>query len=108
AHRRPARHGKNPVTDSRRNIEAETAAMSTHLKHDEDFDLYALGALEGEEKSAIESHAASCSDCARKLAEARGRISVLSFSAPPVEPSPGVKERLMRQLHATAEGRSQG
>jgi len=82
--------------------------MSTHLKHDEDFDLYALGALEGEEKSALESHVASCSDCARKLAEARGRISLLAFSAPPVEPSPGVKERLMRQLHATAEGRSQG
>jgi anti-sigma-K factor RskA len=82
--------------------------MSTHPKHEEDFDLYALGALEGDEKSAIESHVASCAECARKLAEARGRIALLAFSAPPVAPSPGVKEHLMRQLHATAEGRSQG
>jgi anti-sigma-K factor RskA len=79
--------------------------MSTHPKHEEDFDLYALGALEGDEKKAIESHVATCSDCARKLAEARGRISLLAFSAPPVAPSPGVKEGLMRQLHASAEGR---
>jgi anti-sigma-K factor RskA len=79
--------------------------MSTHPKHDEDFDLYALGALEGDEKKAIESHVATCSDCTRKLAEARGRISLLAFSAPPVAPSPGVKEGLMRQLHASAEGR---
>ena len=82
--------------------------MSTHPQHEEDFDLYTLGALEGEEKSAIESHVASCSECARKLAEARGRIALLAFTAPPAEPSPGVKEQLMRQLHATAEGRSQG
>jgi len=79
--------------------------MSTHPKNDEDFDLYALGALEGDEKKAIESHVAGCSDCARKLAEARGRISLLAFGAPPVAPSPGVKEGLMRQLHASAEGR---
>jgi len=79
--------------------------MSTHPKNDEDFDLYALGALEGDEKKAIESHVATCADCARKLAEARGRISLLAFSAPPVAPSPGVKEGLMRQLHASAEGR---
>jgi anti-sigma-K factor RskA len=82
--------------------------MSTHPKHEEDFDLYALGALEGDEKSAIESHVTSCADCTRKLAEARGRVALLAFSAPPVAPSPGVKEHLMRQLHATAEGRSQG
>jgi len=79
--------------------------MSTHPKHEEDFDLYALGALEGDDKKAIESHVATCSDCTRKLAEARGRISLLAFSAPPVPPSPGVKEGLMRQLHASAEGR---
>jgi anti-sigma-K factor RskA len=70
----------------------------------EDFDLYALGALDAAEKVVIESHIASCPDCALKLAEAQGRMAVLAFAAPRVEPSPGVKERLMRQLHATAEG----
>lgn len=80
--------------------------MSGHPIREEDFDLLALGALEGEDKQAIESHVASCPECARKLGEARGRVAVLAFSAPRVEPSPGVKERLQRQLHATAEGRA--
>ena len=70
----------------------------------EDFDLYALGALDDAERVVIESHIASCPDCARKLAEAQGRMAILAFAAPRVEPSAGVKERLMRQLHATAEG----
>jgi anti-sigma-K factor RskA len=80
--------------------------MSGHPTREEDFDLYALGALEGDEKHAIESHAASCSECAHKLAEARGRIALLAFAAPPFELSPGVKECLMRQLHSAAEGRA--
>ncbi len=70
----------------------------------EDFDLYALGALDPAEKVVIESHLASCPDCAQKLAEAQGRMAILAFAAPGVQPSPGVKERLMRQLHSTAEG----
>lgn len=77
--------------------------MSGHPTRAEDFELYALGALEGEEKLAIELHVAECSDCARKLAEARGRISLLAFAAPPAEPSPEVKERLLHRLHATTE-----
>jgi anti-sigma-K factor RskA len=80
--------------------------MSGHPTREEDFDLYALGALEGEEKQAIDAHVASCAACSRKLAEAQGRIALLAFSAPRVEPSPGVKERLMRQVHASAEGRA--
>ena len=70
----------------------------------EDFDLYALSALDPAEKVVIESHVASCPDCAQKLVDAQGRMAILAFAAPRVEPSPGVKERLMRQLHATAEG----
>jgi anti-sigma-K factor RskA len=76
-----------------------------HPTREEDFDLYVLGALEGDEKQAIESHLTGCGDCARKLAAARGRIAALSFSAPRTAPSPAVKERLMRQVRAEAEGR---
>jgi anti-sigma-K factor RskA len=75
-----------------------------HPYQDADYDLYALGALRGEECAAIESHVASCAECAHKLAEARGRIALLALSADPVDPSPGVKESLMRQLNASAEG----
>jgi anti-sigma-K factor RskA len=77
--------------------------MNGHPTRPEDFDLYALGVLEGEEKAAIESHVPTCAECAKKLAEARGRIALLAFSAPRVEPSPAVRERLMRQVHASAE-----
>src|SRR3984957_2116965 len=78
--------------------------MNAHPTREEDFDLYALGALEGEEKLAIESHVAQCPECARTLAEARGRIAMLSLSAPRVEPSPAVKQRLLAQVRADAEG----
>jgi anti-sigma-K factor RskA len=73
--------------------------MSVHPNREEDFDLYALGVLEGEERAAMEDHAAACADCAQKLAEAQGRIATLALAAERIEPSPQVKERLLRQLH---------
>jgi len=75
---------------------------NSHPTRDEDFDLLALGALEGEEKQALEAHVASCADCARKLAEARGRVAMLSLAAPPVAPSVAVKQRLMAQIRGEA------
>lgn len=69
-----------------------------HPTREEDFDLLALGALEGGEKQAIESHVALCPSCAQKLSEARGRIALLAFAAPRVDPPPDVKARLMRRV----------
>ena len=69
-----------------------------HPNREEDFELYALGALEGDEKREFEAHMASCSDCARKLAEARGRVALLALTAPQLEPSAAVKKRLMQQV----------
>lgn len=80
--------------------------MNGHPTREEDFDLYALGALEGEEKQAIESHIAECAACSRKFVEAQGRIALLALGAPRVEPSPGVKERLMSRVRARAEGQT--
>jgi anti-sigma-K factor RskA len=77
--------------------------MNAHPTREEDFDLYALGVLEGDEKLAIESHVAECAPCARRLAEARGRIAMLALAAPRVEPSPAVKQRLMAQVRADPE-----
>jgi anti-sigma-K factor RskA len=76
--------------------------MNGHPTREEDFDLYVLGALEGEEKQTIELHVAQCTACSRKLAEAQGRIALLALGAPPVGPSPTVKERLMSRIHSTA------
>lgn len=74
--------------------------MSVHPSREEDFDLYALGVLEGEERAAVEDHAVGCAECTQKLAEAQGRIATLALAAERIEPSPQVKERLLRQLHA--------
>jgi anti-sigma-K factor RskA len=72
--------------------------MSGHPQHEEDFDLYALGALEGEEKQALEVHVAECAACAEKLAEARGRVSLLALAAKPMAPPSSVKAKLMQQV----------
>jgi anti-sigma-K factor RskA len=75
-----------------------------HPTRPEDFDLYALGALDPVEKQEFEAHLAACADCTQRVAAAQGRMALLAFAAPRVEPSPGVKEVLMRRLHSTAEG----
>jgi anti-sigma-K factor RskA len=74
-----------------------------HPTRDEDFDLLALGALEGEERQALEAHVAGCADCARRLAEARGRVAMLSLAAPQAAPSAAVKQRLMAQIRGAAQ-----
>jgi len=78
--------------------------MNGHPTRDEDFDLYALGALEGAEKQALESHVAFCLGCAQKLADARGRIAILALAAPPAKASAVVKEHLLQQIRAAREG----
>jgi anti-sigma-K factor RskA len=74
--------------------------MNDHPTRDEDFDLYALGALEGVEKQALESHIAFCLGCAQKVADARGRIALLALAAPPAKAPAIVKERLLQQIRA--------
>jgi anti-sigma-K factor RskA len=79
--------------------------MNDHPTCDEDFDLYALGALEGAEKQALESHIAFCLGCAQKVADARGRIAMLALAAPSAKAPAIVKERLLQQIR---EARGQG
>ena len=76
--------------------------MNGHPIREEDFDLYALGVLEGEEKSSLETHLADCADCARKLNEARGRIALLALAAPPHSPPGRVREKLLQQVRGEA------
>ena len=75
---------------------------NAHPYREEDFDLYALGVLEGDELRGIETHVNSCADCAKKVAEARGRIAMLAFSVKPQEPSLEVRQQLMARVRAEA------
>lgn len=74
--------------------------MNEHLQFEQDLELYALGALEGDEKRHLESHLRACAECARKLELARGRVALLALNAPSVTPRPQVRERLLRQIRA--------
>lgn len=79
---------------------SEANNMNGHPTREEDFDLYALGALDAPEMQELESHLASCAECASKLAAAQARVALLAFSAPLVEPSPTVKQRLMQRIRS--------
>jgi anti-sigma-K factor RskA len=71
--------------------------MERHV-NPEDPDLYALGALDGEEKQAFEAHVRSCPACARAIDAARQRVALLGLAAPAATPRPSVKEALMRRV----------
>jgi len=66
----------------------------------EDLDLYALGALDGQEKQTLEAHLRACSACRGELAAARRRVSLLGLAAPPLAPSPSVKTALMQKVRS--------
>ena len=64
---------------------------------------YALGALDGEERSAFEAHLASgCAECEKALREARWLVSQLAYLAPESAPPQALKERLMRTVGSEA------
>lgn len=73
----------------------------------EDFDLYALGALDADEKQRFEAHLSACSACRQELAVAQQRTSLLGLTAPPVAPRPQVKSALMEKVRAGSKAADQ-
>jgi anti-sigma-K factor RskA len=74
--------------------------MTTPHANPEDLDLYALGALDGEEKQRFEEHLRACPACQRDLAAARSSAALLAFTVPPVAPPASVKSALMQKVKA--------
>ena len=65
---------------------------------------YALGALDPEERAALEAHmATNCPDCAKALEEARWLVSQLAYVAPEAAPSDVLKGRLMQAVRTYSE-----
>ena len=67
---------------------------------------YALGAVERDEEASLEAHLASCR---RPHGELRGLIGVgdlLAASLEPVEPSAGLRDRLMTSIATTTQDRA--
>jgi anti-sigma-K factor RskA len=64
---------------------------------------YALGALDPEERAALEAHLTrGCPDCAKAVEEARWLVSQLAYAAPEAAPSDMLKGRLMQTVRAEA------
>ena len=69
--------------------------MSVHEQFADDLALYALGSLEGGEKSSLEKHLQECAACRRELEELRGSAALLALSASGPRPPARSKSRLM-------------
>jgi len=66
----------------------------------EDLDLDALGALDGEDKQALDAHLRDCTYCRQQLAAARQRTAMMGLAAPAAAPRPQVKAALMDKVRA--------
>ena len=69
--------------------------MSGHEQFAEDLALYALNALEGEERVSLEKHLATCAGCRTELEELRGDGALLALSTLGPRPPARAKQRLM-------------
>ncbi len=68
---------------------------------------YALGALDPQERAALEAHLATgCSDCSKAVEEARWLVSQLAYAAPEASPSDMLKGRLMQTVRAEAQSQT--
>jgi len=72
--------------------------MSVHEQFADDLSLYALGALQGEERLAVEKHLEDCPDCRRELAQLQGDLALLALSASGPKPPLRSRERLMAAI----------
>jgi anti-sigma-K factor RskA len=72
--------------------------MNAHEQFTDDLPLYALGALEGEERLLIERHLEDCSACRRELERLRGDAALLALSASGSKPPTRSRQRLMAAI----------
>jgi anti-sigma-K factor RskA len=68
------------------------------LPHRDNLAAYALGALDADDISALESHLAECQDCQSELADYQSVASGLLQSIPPQTPPPRLRHELIARL----------
>ena len=81
--------------------------MSVHEQIADDLPLYALGALQGEERLALERHLDECPACRRELESLRGDMALLALSTAGPKPPARARRRLMEAAareHRQAKG----
>jgi anti-sigma factor ChrR (cupin superfamily) len=68
-------------------------------------EVYAAGALDGEERARFEAHLAEgCPQCHARIRDAREALAEMSHSIEPVLPAPAIKERILKQIDSEASG----
>ena len=74
----------------------------THEAYKEMLALDALNALDGADAETWAAHLAGCADCREELAEWEATASALAYAAPPLDPSPSLRGRILEQIHDEA------
>jgi len=72
--------------------------MSVHEQFADDLCLYAMGALRGEERQAVEKHLEECSACRQEVEKLQGDLALLAFSAGGPRPPTRSRSRLMGEI----------
>jgi len=72
--------------------------VSTHEQIADDLPLYALGALQGEERLALERHIDECPACRRELEALRGDMALLALSTAGPKPPARARTRLLEAV----------
>jgi anti-sigma-K factor RskA len=72
-----------------------------HLPFRENIPAYALGALEGEDAAALETHLRTCAACRDELTAYRAASDNLLMAFPPQKPSAALRKILQRKLPST-------
>jgi anti-sigma-K factor RskA len=72
--------------------------MSAHEQFADDLALLALGALQGDERVALEKHLEGCPSCRRELERLRGDMALLALSASGPAPPRRSRERLLKAM----------
>jgi len=80
--------------------------MNQHEQFAEDLALYALDALEGEDRARLEQHLASCSECRVELEHLRGDGALLALSTVGPKPPARARQRLLDAMAKEAQSES--
>ena len=72
--------------------------MSTHEQFADDLALYALGVLEGSDRSALEGHLQECNECSTELQRLRGDMALMALSASGSKPPQRSRQRFMEAI----------
>jgi anti-sigma-K factor RskA len=72
--------------------------MTVHEQFADELAMRALGALEGEERAALERHLEECAACRRELEQLRGDMAYLALTASGPKPPQRSRHRLMAAI----------